>query len=67
MQRATRFEEIIRGMKSVLDVPLTVKMRTGVRDKQWNAHRLAPMLRDCGVDFVTVRWITWLSCVLLHK
>lgn len=54
MQRATRFEEIIRGLKSVLDVPLSVKMRTGVYDKQWNAHRLVPMLRDWGVDFVTI-------------
>ena len=55
MQRATRFKEIVEGMKSVLDVPLSVKMRVGIYDKQWNACQLVPKLRDLGVDFVSVR------------
>ena len=37
-----------------MDVPLTVKMRTGVQDKSWNAHSLVPLLRQWGVAMVTV-------------
>lgn len=38
----------------VLDVPLTVKMRTGVQERVNLAHRLLPELRDWGVALVTV-------------
>ena len=38
----------------VLDIPLTVKMRTGVYDKNWNAHKLIPELREWGASLVTV-------------
>jgi tRNA-dihydrouridine synthase 3 len=54
MRRSTRLQEIVLGMKSVMDVPLTLKMRTGVYDKCWNAHSLIPNLREWGVDLVTV-------------
>ncbi len=55
MGRHTRFESIVRGMREVLDCPLTVKMRTGIYKKNWNAHKLIPKLRDWGVSMVTVR------------
>ncbi len=55
MSRHTRYETIIRGMVEVLDCPLTAKMRTGLLDKNWNAHKLVPKLRDWGVALVTVR------------
>lgn len=54
MTRHTRFESIVRGMVEVLDIPLTVKMRTGIHDKNWNAHKLLPKLRDWGVTMATV-------------
>lgn len=38
----------------VLDVPVTVKMRTGVQERVSLAHRLLPELRDWGVALVTV-------------
>ena len=38
----------------VMDCPLTVKMRAGVYNKNWNAHTLAPKLREWGVQLVTV-------------
>lgn len=38
----------------MLDVPLTVKMRTGVQERVSLAHRLLPELRDWGVALVTV-------------
>lgn len=54
MGRATRFEGIVRGMVEVLDCPLTVKMRTGIYNKNWTGHKLIPKLRDWGVSVVTV-------------
>ncbi|CAB3991474.1 tRNA-dihydrouridine(47) synthase [NAD(P)(+)]-like isoform X2, partial [Paramuricea clavata] len=38
----------------VLDIPLTVKMRTGVHDKKWNALQLVPQLRNWGASLVTL-------------
>ena len=54
MDRRTRFESIVRGMTSVADCPVTVKMRTGVHNRNWNAHKLIPKLRDWGVAMTTV-------------
>uniref|UniRef100_A0A6I8NWA1 tRNA-dihydrouridine(47) synthase [NAD(P)(+)] n=1 Tax=Ornithorhynchus anatinus TaxID=9258 RepID=A0A6I8NWA1_ORNAN len=54
MNRSNKFEQIVRGMNSVLDVPLTVKIRTGVQEKANLAHRLLPELRAWGVSLVTV-------------
>lgn len=38
----------------VLDVPVTVKIRTGVQERVNLAHRLLPELRDWGAALVTV-------------
>lgn len=54
MGRYTRFEGIVRGMVEVLDCPLTVKMRTGIYNKNWNAHKLVAKLKDWGVSMMTV-------------
>ncbi|XP_040287065.1 tRNA-dihydrouridine(47) synthase [NAD(P)(+)]-like isoform X2 [Bufo bufo] len=54
MSRATKFEDIVRGMNLVLDVPLTVKIRTGVQEKVNLAHKLIPELRDWGASLVTL-------------
>uniref|UniRef100_A0A8C2PCU4 tRNA-dihydrouridine(47) synthase [NAD(P)(+)] n=1 Tax=Capra hircus TaxID=9925 RepID=A0A8C2PCU4_CAPHI len=40
--------------KKVLDVPLTVKLRTGVQERVNLAHRLLPDLRDWGAALVTL-------------
>uniref|UniRef100_V9KGG6 tRNA-dihydrouridine(47) synthase [NAD(P)(+)] n=1 Tax=Callorhinchus milii TaxID=7868 RepID=V9KGG6_CALMI len=54
MNRLNKFEQIVKGMNSVLDVPLTVKIRTGVHEKVNIAHKLIPNLRDWGVSLVTL-------------
>ncbi|XP_044514419.1 tRNA-dihydrouridine(47) synthase [NAD(P)(+)]-like [Gracilinanus agilis] len=54
MNRSNKFEQIVRGMNQVLDVPLTVKIRTGVQEKVNLAHRLLPELREWGVALVTL-------------
>uniref|UniRef100_F6UHA2 tRNA-dihydrouridine(47) synthase [NAD(P)(+)] n=1 Tax=Equus caballus TaxID=9796 RepID=F6UHA2_HORSE len=40
--------------KKVLDVPLTVKLRTGVQERTPLAHRLLPELRTWGAALVTL-------------
>lgn len=54
MGRSSRLGQIVRGMKSVLEVPLTLKMRTGISDSKNLAHTLIPKLKNWGVDLVTV-------------
>ncbi|XP_049732478.1 tRNA-dihydrouridine(47) synthase [NAD(P)(+)]-like isoform X4 [Elephas maximus indicus] len=54
MSRSTKFRQIVLGMNQVLDVPLTVKTRTGVQERANLAHRLLPELRDWGVALVTL-------------
>ena len=43
-------------MLKVLDIPLTVKMRTGISDKKssWNTHKLISNLKMWDVSLVTV-------------
>ncbi|NXV81111.1 DUS3L synthase, partial [Atlantisia rogersi] len=55
MTRSNKFEQIVRGMNSVLDVPLTVKIRTGVQEKINVAHKIIPKIREWGAAMVTVR------------
>ncbi|KAI4583978.1 hypothetical protein MJG53_007257 [Ovis ammon polii x Ovis aries] len=54
MNRLAKFQQIVRGMNQVLDVPLTVKLRTGVQERVNLAHRLLPDLRDWGAALVTL-------------
>ncbi|XP_015744201.2 tRNA-dihydrouridine(47) synthase [NAD(P)(+)]-like [Python bivittatus] len=54
MTRTNRFEQIVRGMNSVLDVPLTVKIRTGVQEKANLAHKIIPNVREWGASLVTL-------------
>jgi tRNA-dihydrouridine synthase 3 len=54
MGRQSKFEQIVTSMKSVMNVPLTVKMRTGVHDNKNIAHTLVPHLKDWGVAMTTV-------------
>nr|XP_013055769.2 tRNA-dihydrouridine(47) synthase [NAD(P)(+)]-like isoform X2 [Anser cygnoides] len=54
MTRTNKFEQIVRGMNLVLDVPLTVKIRTGVQEKINVAHKIIPKLREWGASMVTL-------------
>ncbi|XP_037021207.2 tRNA-dihydrouridine(47) synthase [NAD(P)(+)]-like [Artibeus jamaicensis] len=54
MNRSAKFQQIVCGMNQVLDVPLTVKIRTGVQERVNLAHRLLPKLRDWGAALVTL-------------
>ncbi|XP_039977826.1 tRNA-dihydrouridine(47) synthase [NAD(P)(+)]-like [Xiphias gladius] len=54
MTRTRKFEQIVKGMNYVLDVPLTVKIRTGVQEKSNIAHKLIPELKNWGVSMITL-------------
>lgn len=54
MNRSAKFQQIVRCMNQVLDVPLTVKIRTGVQERVNLAHKLLPKLRDWGAALVTL-------------
>ncbi|KAM4630410.1 tRNA-dihydrouridine(47) synthase [NAD(P)(+)]-like [Polymixia lowei] len=54
MTRNKKFEQIVRGMNYVLDVPLTVKIRTGVQEKYNVAHKLIPEMKKWGVSMITL-------------
>ncbi|XP_059828243.1 tRNA-dihydrouridine(47) synthase [NAD(P)(+)]-like isoform X1 [Hypanus sabinus] len=54
MNRVTKLEQIVKGMNSVLDVPVTAKLRTGIQEKVNIAHKLIPSLRNCGLSMVTL-------------
>ncbi|XP_067168976.1 tRNA-dihydrouridine(47) synthase [NAD(P)(+)]-like [Apteryx mantelli] len=54
MTRSNKFEQIVRGMNLVLDVPLTVKIRTGVQEKINVAHKIIPKIREWGASMVTL-------------
>ncbi|XP_075961786.1 tRNA-dihydrouridine(47) synthase [NAD(P)(+)]-like isoform X1 [Anarhichas minor] len=54
MTRTRKFEQIIKGMNYVLDVPLTVKIRTGVQEKCNVAHKLIPEMKKWDVSMITL-------------
>ncbi|XP_072226577.1 tRNA-dihydrouridine(47) synthase [NAD(P)(+)]-like [Leuresthes tenuis] len=54
MTRTRKFEQIVKGMNYVLDVPLTVKIRTGVHEKSNIAHKLIPEMKNWGVSMITL-------------
>ncbi|XP_068431716.1 tRNA-dihydrouridine(47) synthase [NAD(P)(+)]-like [Clinocottus analis] len=54
MTRTRKFEQIIKGMNYVLDVPLTVKIRTGVQEKSNIAHKLIAEMKTWDVSMITL-------------
>ncbi len=63
---AGKFGKCLMGMNYVLgDVPVTVKMRTGVKDGMPTVHKLMPRLRDWGVSSVAVGHPTFRDVDLL--
>ena len=45
----------------VSNVPITVKMRTGIYEKHWTAHDVIPRVREWGASIVTVCNVMCLS------
>uniref|UniRef100_UPI00359014CC tRNA-dihydrouridine(47) synthase [NAD(P)(+)]-like n=1 Tax=Myxine glutinosa TaxID=7769 RepID=UPI00359014CC len=54
LTKSLKLQQIVQGVVSVLDVPLTVKMRAAVMDKSNLAHKLIPHLREWGTSMITL-------------
>jgi len=54
LRREKTLESVIRCMSSVIDLPLTVKTRTGVYTDKNIAHTFMPKFHDWGASLVTV-------------
>jgi tRNA-dihydrouridine synthase 3 len=54
MERKNKLRGIIAGAVSILDCPVTVKLRTGIHEDKLFAHKLIPMFQDWGVSAVTL-------------
>ncbi len=48
MTRDNKLRESLRGMKNVLSIPITVKIRTGWDEKKPFAHKLVPKIQEWG-------------------
>ncbi|KAG0301583.1 tRNA-dihydrouridine(47) synthase [NAD(P)(+)]-like protein [Dissophora globulifera] len=54
LNSASRVRRIIKGMDSVLDVPVTVKFRMAVYDKKPLGTQMTPMFHDLGAALATL-------------
>ncbi|XP_039285453.1 tRNA-dihydrouridine(47) synthase [NAD(P)(+)]-like [Nilaparvata lugens] len=54
MRREKVLYSVVECMNDVLDIPLTIKMRTGVYSDKNTAHKLISGLCDRGVSLITV-------------
>uniref|UniRef100_H2Y6I8 tRNA-dihydrouridine(47) synthase [NAD(P)(+)] n=1 Tax=Ciona savignyi TaxID=51511 RepID=H2Y6I8_CIOSA len=54
MRRTNKLLDIVTCMNSVIDIPLTCKVRAGVETNKNCAHVVLPKLRDRGVALTTV-------------
>ncbi|XP_066925984.1 tRNA-dihydrouridine(47) synthase [NAD(P)(+)]-like [Clytia hemisphaerica] len=49
MGRLSKLEKVVRGMVEVSDIPITIKMRTGIYENKNTAHKVVPMIKEWGV------------------
>ncbi|CAG9859974.1 unnamed protein product [Phyllotreta striolata] len=54
LRRKKVLESCIKSMSTILNVPFTVKMRTGVYSSEKIAHTLAPKVREWGASLLTI-------------
>lgn len=54
MERKQRLSNIVTSMKEILSVPVTVKMRTGIKSNKPTAHQMFQLLDESGVDALTL-------------
>lgn len=54
MTRIDYFQKIIRSLDTLLDVPVTAKIRTGIKEDVFIAHELVAEMKTWGVSMITV-------------
>jgi tRNA-dihydrouridine synthase 3 len=55
MTRLDHFQKIVRSLDTVLDCPVTAKIRTGIKEDQLYAHDLVSEMKTWGLSMITVR------------
>jgi tRNA-dihydrouridine synthase 3 len=55
MTRLDHFQRIIRSLDNLLDIPVTAKIRTGIKEDNLIAHDIVPSLKSWGASMITVR------------
>ena len=50
----SRLEQILKGIKKTITIPLTVKIRAGFYDHTINAVETAKLAEDCGVEHIAL-------------
>jgi tRNA-dihydrouridine synthase B len=50
----TLVQEILTKIVNAVDVPVTLKIRTGTTPEQRNAYRIAKIAEDCGIRALTI-------------
>lgn len=65
LNRLNVLETVVKSVSQVLDIPLSVKTRTGVYMDKPIAHNLMPKFRDWGVSMITVsKSVKFMFCLL---
>ena len=66
LDAAGRLGKIVVGMNKALgEIPVTVKLRTGVKDGRNNAHKLMPRIApEWGASAITVSAFCPLVCIV---
>ncbi|MBA2378282.1 MAG: tRNA dihydrouridine synthase DusB [Blastocatellia bacterium] len=54
LREPERLEEILKEIKKVITIPLTLKLRTGFSDATINVVEVAKMAEQCGVEHIQV-------------
>jgi tRNA-dihydrouridine synthase 3 len=64
MTRLDHFRKMVTSLDTLLDVPLTVKIRTGIKEDTFIAHELIPEIKNWGVSMITV--ISYSPIYIIH-
>ncbi|KAJ8905347.1 hypothetical protein NDN08_001854 [Rhodosorus marinus] len=56
LRRKDKLRGVVRKGSALVDVPFSVKMRTGISNDPagWNAHQLIPKMKEWGASWVTL-------------
>lgn len=68
LNRLHVLESVVKSISQVLDIPLSIKTRTGVYMDKPIAHKLMPRFRDWGASMITVSLLNLYSlypCILV--
>ncbi|MBL6991026.1 MAG: tRNA-dihydrouridine synthase family protein [Bacteriovoracaceae bacterium] len=54
MQNTKVLSTLFKKVRSAINVPLTIKIRTGIDENSKNAHEVVKIAQDEGIEFVTI-------------